>query len=88
MRAVLGGAGLALEQYDPFAYVGYTLVGNTDLVSVFARMERNWLSSLLIGIDRAWSRLPVLRGLGWASQILATKMASDAPPPAGTEPAA
>jgi SAM-dependent methyltransferase len=89
MRAILAGAGLALEQYDPFAYVGYALVGNTDLVPVFARMERNWLSSLLIGIDRAWGRLPVLRGLGWASQIRATKTAPEAPPPAGaTEPAA
>jgi hypothetical protein len=63
-----------LEQYDPFAYVGYMLIGNTDLVPVLARMRRNWLSSLLVGVDRAWSRTPVLRQLGWASQILARKV--------------
>jgi SAM-dependent methyltransferase len=82
MSALLGGAGLALEQYEPFAYVGYVLVGNTDLVRVFARMERNWVSSLLIGIDRAWGKVPLLRRLGWASQIRATKTAAPVPPPA------
>jgi hypothetical protein len=60
-----------MDQCDPFAYVGYTLIGNTDLLPIFARMKRNWLSSLLIGVDRRWARLPLLRGLGWASQIRA-----------------
>ena len=64
-------AGLTVDQYDPFAYLGYVLLGNTDLLPIFRRMGRNRLSSLLIEIDRQWARLPLARGLGWASQIRA-----------------
>lgn len=73
LRAFLGEAGLGLRQCDPFAYLGYMLIGNTDLVPFLSRMKRNRLSSLLIGIDRLWAAVPLARGLGWASQILAEK---------------
>ena len=73
LRDYLREAGLVLEQYDPFAYIGYMLIGNTDLVPVLSRMRTNWASSFLIALDRSWSRLPLARGLGWASQILARK---------------
>jgi ubiquinone/menaquinone biosynthesis C-methylase UbiE len=73
MRDLLGDAGLSLRQYDPFAYLGYMLIGNTDLVPVLARMQPNAISSSLIALDRACTRLPLARGLGWASQIVAEK---------------
>jgi SAM-dependent methyltransferase len=75
MRELLDHAGLVMLQYDPFAYLGYMLIGNTDLVPLLARMDRNALSSSLIALDRAWARVPFARGLGWASQILAEKRA-------------
>ena len=37
-------------------------------------MKRNALSSSLIALDRAWAKLPLARGLGWASQIVAEKL--------------
>ena len=77
MRALLTAAGLELVQYDPFAYIGYMLIGNTDLVPFFFRMKRNWISSLLIGIDRGWAVIPLARGFGWASEILAEKPVDD-----------
>lgn len=73
MRALLGDAGLTLREYDPFAYLGYMLIGNTDLVPLLARMDRNAISSSLIALDRMWTKLPLARGLGWASQIVAQK---------------
>lgn len=76
MRSLLGAAGLTMREYDPFAYLGYMLIGNTDLVPLLARMPKNALSSSLIALDRAWTRLPLARGLGWASQIVAEKAQS------------
>lgn len=73
LQELFEGGGLRLEQYDPFAYLGYMLIGNTDLVPLFARMPRNRLSSALIGLDRLSAKLPVLRGLGWASEIVGRK---------------
>ena len=73
LRSLLRDAGLELRQCDPFAYVGYMLIGNTDLIPLFSRMKANWLSSLLIGIDRRWASVPLGRELGWASQVLAEK---------------
>jgi SAM-dependent methyltransferase len=73
MRDLLGDAGLSLRAYDPFAYLGYMLIGNTDLVPVLARMQPNAISSSLIALDRAMTRVPLARGLGWASQIVAEK---------------
>lgn len=70
---MFGSAGLSLKQYDPFAYLGYMLIGNTDLVPVLARMQKNRVSSALIGLDRVSSKLPIVRGFGWASEIVAEK---------------
>ena len=52
------------------------LIGNTDLVPLLARMPQNTLSSSLIALDRVWTRVPVARGLGWASQVVAEKPTS------------
>ena len=30
MRSLLEGAGLTMRTYEPFAYLGYMLIGNTD----------------------------------------------------------
>lgn len=73
MRDLLGDAGLSLREYDAFAYLGYMLIGNTDLVPFLAQMQPNAISRSLIALDRACARLPVARGLGWASQIVAQK---------------
>lgn len=73
LEELLRAAGLSLQQYDPFAYVGYMLIGNTDLVPLLARMEKNRLSAALIALDRALASVPVVRGLGWASEIVAAK---------------
>jgi ubiquinone/menaquinone biosynthesis C-methylase UbiE len=77
MSGLLDEAGLVLRQYDPFAYAGYMLIGNTDLVPFFSRMRRNWISSLLIGLDRLSAATPLARGFGWASEILAEKPVDD-----------
>lgn len=75
-------AGLVLDQYEPFAYLGYMLLANTDLLPVLGRMRRNRLSTLLVDVDRLLRRVPVLRGLGWASQIRAYKPGAAASPQA------
>jgi hypothetical protein len=80
MRAFLADAGLELRQYDPFAYIGYMLIGNTDLVPLLSKMGRNRVSSALIALDRLWAGAPVLRRFGWASQILAVKNGTAAAP--------
>jgi hypothetical protein len=36
-------------------------------------MEKNAISKSLIALDRVWTKLPLARGLGWASQIVAEK---------------
>jgi|GEM_PF-4877805 len=75
MRSLMTEAGLTLREYDPFAYLGYMLIGNTDLVPLLARMQPNALSSSLIALDRACTRLPLAKNLAWASQIVAEKPA-------------
>jgi SAM-dependent methyltransferase len=67
------GAGLRLRAYEPFAYLGYMLIGNTDLVPLLARMRPNRVSRALIELDRLCTKLPVARGFGWASQIVGEK---------------
>jgi SAM-dependent methyltransferase len=76
LRRFLDDAGLVLRAYDPFAYVGYMLIGNTDLVPFLAKMERNAISSGLIALDRAVTRVPLLRSFAWASEIVAEKPTS------------
>ncbi|MBX3191929.1 MAG: methyltransferase domain-containing protein [Labilithrix sp.] len=75
MKALCADAGLELRAYDPFAYLGYMLIGNTDLIPLLARMETNAISSALINLDRVCARTPALRGMGWASQIVIEKPA-------------
>ena len=75
MQSALEQAGLKLEAYEPFAYLGYMLIGNTDLIAVFRGMRRNWFSRSLIKLDRAWSKMKGLRGLAWASFVRAAKPA-------------
>jgi SAM-dependent methyltransferase len=75
LRDFMQAAGLELKVYDPFAYLGYVLIGNTDMVPLFFGMKPSTLSSFLIGLDAAMAKTPLLRRLGWASQIVSTKSA-------------
>lgn len=72
-KGFIEDAGLELKAYEPFAYLGYMLIGNTDLIPLLARMKTNALSSGLIELDRLSAKVPALRNLGWASQIVVQK---------------
>jgi ubiquinone/menaquinone biosynthesis C-methylase UbiE/uncharacterized protein YbaR (Trm112 family) len=75
LRELMSAADLELETYEPFAFLGYVLIGNTDLLSVLSGAKPGRLSSFLIRLDAGMARAPVLRRLGWASQIVATRRA-------------
>jgi SAM-dependent methyltransferase len=74
MAELCDQAGLTLVSYEPFAFLGYVLIGNTDLVPLLSRMQRNVVSRALVQLDGAWAKVPVARGLGWASQIVIRKV--------------
>lgn len=73
LRALMSDAGLNLQVYKPFAYVGYVMIGNTDLVPVLSKVKPNVVSSFFVGLDAALAKTPLVRNLGWASQIVAQK---------------
>lgn len=76
LQHLMAAAGLEVKSYEPFAYVGYVLIGNTDLVPFFSRMKKNPVSRLLVGLDAAMAKTPLVRRLGWASQIVCAKPVS------------
>jgi hypothetical protein len=68
-------ANLEIKSYEPFAYVGYVLIGNTDLVPLLFGMKPSTVSSLLVGLDAVMAKTPLVRRLGWASQIVGSRVA-------------
>jgi ubiquinone/menaquinone biosynthesis C-methylase UbiE len=75
LETLMRAADLEVKVYDPFAYLGYVLIGNTDLVPFLFGMKPSAISSLLVGFDATMAKTPILRRLGWASQIVASRVA-------------
>jgi SAM-dependent methyltransferase len=73
MAAALAEHGLRLESYQPFGYLAYPLMGNTDLLPLLARTRSRLLGRTLLALDRCLEFCPGVRRLSWASLFRATK---------------
>jgi len=77
VRAELAGrlfeAGLRLRRYRRFGFLGYMLMGNTDLLPVLANCSWAWLGRALLFADTLQARVPLLRGLLFASLFIAAR---------------
>jgi ubiquinone/menaquinone biosynthesis C-methylase UbiE len=56
---------------EPFGYVGYTLIGNTDVFPVLRKLRLKAFIRFLIWIDRVSPHIPLWRGLGLTRTICA-----------------
>lgn len=74
LRAALDKVGLRLDRYQVFGFVAYPLMGNADLFPWLPTFRSRTLGHALLGLDALLERLPLLRHLGWASLLRATKV--------------
>ena len=67
LARLLAVAGLRLDRYQTFGFIAYPLMGMTDLVPLLRRSRSRRLGRALLALDRALERVPLVRGLAWAS---------------------
>lgn len=61
------------ETFYNFGHLGYTLIGNTDVLPIFRKLRRRWLIKSLIAIDRILTQAPLLKHLSLALVFRAQK---------------
>lgn len=66
-------AGLRLERYRQFGFVAYPFIGNTDIIPLLSTSRWMGLGRALLALDRALERVPIVRGMAWASIWRAVK---------------
>jgi ubiquinone/menaquinone biosynthesis C-methylase UbiE len=69
----LAKAGLTMERLEPFGYIGFALIANTDVLPWFRRLRWKPAIQMLLWADDVLSRTPVVRGLGWLCIFRARK---------------
>lgn len=65
--------GLHLRNYRLFGFVAYPLMGNSDLLPLFAGCRCAWLGRALLSLDMALERVPIVRRLAFANIFSAAK---------------
>ncbi len=73
LSAAFQAAGLTLEEFQPFGYVGYALIGNTDVLGLCRNLQWPPAVRFLVWLDAVLQRLPVLSRLAWLCILRARK---------------
>ncbi|MCS6836643.1 MAG: class I SAM-dependent methyltransferase [Anaerolineae bacterium] len=66
-------SGFVDEAFFNFGHLGYTLIGNTDVLPVFRNLRNRWLINSLILFDRLSTRVPLWKRLSLALVFRARK---------------
>jgi hypothetical protein len=61
--------GFANVKSRPHGFVAYTLIGNTNVLPLFAGLRNRTLIDAMIGMDRAFSKIPIVHRFALAVLI-------------------
>jgi SAM-dependent methyltransferase len=59
--SAIENAGYTNIEFFPFAYLGYALIGNTDILPAFRNLRHRWVISGLLQFDRISALIPIWR---------------------------
>jgi len=73
----LEDSGFRILEYRPFGYAAYMILGQTDVIRVFQKIQKlpgaMALAEFLIWIDRVSSRIPLVRHFAFANMVVAER---------------
>jgi ubiquinone/menaquinone biosynthesis C-methylase UbiE len=73
LGTALAKVGLTMQRFEPFGYIGFALIANTDVLPWFRRLCWKPAIRMLIWADDVLSRTPGVRDLGWLCIFRARK---------------
>lgn len=73
LRRALHATGFEQITFAPFGYVGYTLIGNTDVLPILRHLKSERIINALITIDKASPHLPLWKHLALTTGFRAQK---------------
>lgn len=77
LRQALVNSGMSMEDFQPFGYIGFALIGNTDVLGLLRKLRWRPVINFLIWSDDVLARLPAVRRLAWLCIFRARKLPCD-----------